>query len=315
MPVVERDLTNFTLPAFPFPPKSGSSLTHFTLVSSPNATYNHFTWTLSFPLANTYRILLTGPNRPQPPQDNVTLGYKAHPFKLVSLDIKRHTAVFAFPKSGRVDFDGAERRSRELRLDWSDQLVLSIWEGATESKSFSRLFGDVPVRSYALTEQGIMRHYNIDRSRLHLGLGERAAPLDLTGRSFQMHGTDAAMYDTYENDPLYKHTPFLISTPRGGGHRSSTYAIYHPTNSFAVWDVNRLADVPSTDFMTFTQDYGGLEEWVMVGKGVKEIVRTFAEIVGKPRLVGRDWLGYLGKSGCIWCVKMLMKSRFDHVSR
>jgi len=300
MPIVERDLTSFTLPPNLFPPKFNSSITHFTLISSPNSTYKDFTWTLTFPLPNTYRILLTAPNRPQSPQDNVILQYQPLPFKLVSLDLKRSNAVFSFPRPTQGELDGGGR-TRELHLDWSDHLVLSTWEispGQTaKTQTPTQLLCDVPVRSYALTEHGIMRHYSIDRNRLHLGLGERAAPLNLTGRSFQMHGTDAALYDAWESDPLYKHTPFLISTPRGGG---TTYAIYHPTNSNAQWDVNRLGDVPSTNFMTFTQDYGGLEEWVMVGKGVREVVRTFAEIVGRPRLVGRDWLGYLGQSRCLW---------------
>ena len=297
MPFVERDLTTFTLPSNIFPLKAGSSVTHFTLVSSPDATYKDFTWTLTFPLPNTYRLLLTGPDRPQPPQDNVILRHHPLSFKLVSLDQKRCIAVFAFPKPTRDELDGATGKTRELHLNWSNQLVLSTWETDTTLRpaKVSRLLSDVPVRSYALTEHGVLRHYSIDLARLHLGLGERAAPLDLTSRNFQLHGTDAAIYDTYDSDPLYKHTPFLISAPRGGAADSSTYAIYHPTNSGGQWDLHRLIDHPSTDFMTFTQDYGGLEEWVMVGKGVREVVRTFAEIVGKPKLVGRDWLGYLGE--------------------
>ncbi len=38
--------------------------------------------------------------------------------------------------------------------------------------------------------------------------------------------------------------------------------------------------------------FGGMGDG---GKGVKEVVRTFAEMVGRPKLVGRDWLGYLGE--------------------
>ena len=291
MPIVERDLTDFHLrsPA----PEAGTSIDNFTLVSSRRTIYKDFTWTLTFPLPNTHRVLLTGPDRPRPPQDNVILKYEPLTFKIISLDTDACTAVFAYPDSSRDDLDGSDK-TRELHLDWSDQIVLSSWEvDAASQSSPTRLLGDVPVRSYALTVHGIIRHYSIDRKRLHLGLGERAAPLDLTGRSFQMNGTNAGGYDAWESDPLYKHTPFLISAPRGDA--SSTYAVYHPTNSNAQWDVNRLGDVPSTRFMSYTQDYGGLEEWAMVGKGVKEVVRTFAEIVGKPRLVGRDWLGYLGE--------------------
>ncbi len=296
MPVVERDLTGFQLA--PLPPKAGSSLTSFTLVTAQNAVFKDFTYSLSFPLPNSYRVLLTSPDRPQPPHDNIILEAKPCSFKLNTLDAEKCTATFGLPSPGGDGFDGAKGKTRELRLDWSDSILLTVWENDASS-SPARLIGDLPGRSYALTEHGIVRHWWIERDNLHLGLGEKAAPIDLTGRSFQLHGTDGACYDTFESDPLYKHTPFLISTPRAtpdGKSLPSTYAIYHPTNSNAVWDLGRLHDDPWGYFKGFTQDWGGLEESVMVGKGVKEMVRTFAEIVGRPKLVGRDWLGYLGKS-------------------
>lgn len=144
-----------------------------------------------------------------------------------------------------------------------------------------------------------MRHWWVETDNLHLGLGEKTAPLDLSNRSFMNHGSDSAAYDAYQTDPLYKHTPYLISTPRPrseGEELPSTYAIYHPTNAGGEWNVRRLHDDPWGYFKSYTQDYGGLEEWVLVGKGVEQVVRTFAEVVGRPRLVGRDWLGYLGES-------------------
>lgn len=140
-----------------------------------------------------------------------------------------------------------------------------------------------------------MRHWWMERDNVHLGMGEKAGPLDLTGRSFQIHGSDSACYDAYEGDPLYKHTPFLVSSPRAvaGETSRSTYAIYHTSNSNALWDLGRHHDDPWGYFKTFTQDWGGLEEWYLFGKGVQQVTRTWAEIVGKPMLVGRDWLGYL----------------------
>jgi alpha-glucosidase (family GH31 glycosyl hydrolase) len=151
----------------------------------------------------------------------------------------------------------------------------------------------------ALTEHGMIRHWLLDRNRLHLGLGEKAAPIDLTGRSFSLHAADAAWYDAYRTDPLYKHTPFLISTPRPTEHfeQGITYAIAHGTNTMGTWDVGCEVDYPSGGLSKrFIQDWGGLEEWVMFGKGVEGVVKTFAELAGKPMLVGRDWLGYLGST-------------------
>ncbi|WVQ79018.1 hypothetical protein IAT38_001110 [Cryptococcus sp. DSM 104549] len=292
MGIIERELSGFQLP--PSPPKAGSSITSFTLVTpNSDAVFKDLTYTISFPLPNAYRILLSGPTRPQPIHDNVVLTSFPLSFKLLTLDPKSSSATFAFPSEGSAELDGAGRQ-RELHLTWGEHITLTTSEliGGTRT----RVVGDLPNRSYALTDKGIMRHWWVEPDNLHLGLGEKAAPLDLSNRSFHNHGSDSAAYDAYQTDPLYKHTPYLISTPKPtkeGEELVSTYAIYHPTNSGGVWDVRRLHDDPWGFFKCYTQDYGGLEEWVLFGKGVQEVVRTYGEIVGMPRLVGRDWLGYL----------------------
>jgi hypothetical protein len=219
-------------------------------------------------------------------------------FEVQELDAKACHAVFAFPAPAEnaAYFDETDVR-HELHLSWAEHVVLSVVETETDDTA-STLIEDLPGRSYALTEHGVVRHWRRPRSALHLA-GERGAPLDLTGRVFALHGTDAACYDAYDGDPLYKHTPFLICAsrpPADGSRMPSAHAIFHPTNAAGTWDVGRLRDDPWGYFRTYTQDYGGLEEWVLVGASVREVMRTFAEIAGRPRLVGRDWLGYLGET-------------------
>lgn len=110
-----------------------------------------------------------------------------------------------------------------------------------------------------------------------------------------------------------------MSSPRAKAGKSlpSTYAIYHATNSNALWDIGRHHDDPWGYFKTFTQDWGGLEEWYLLGKGVKQVTRTWAEVVGKPMLVGRDWLGYLasgmglGESVSDYLRAVLIEGRAD----
>ncbi|KIR27982.1 glicosidase, partial [Cryptococcus deuterogattii LA55] len=293
MPIVERELSGFQLI---ISPSIGDSITSFSLVSSAESIYKNFTYRISFPLPNVYRILLTGPDRTRPLQDNVVLAPSESKFKVIALDTAKCEATFDFPSPTSESLDGAERRRRQLHLSWKEHIILTTYETFLSTGQQFRLLGDLPNRSYALTEHGVMRHWWVETDNLHLGLGEKAAPLDLSNRSFMNHGSDSAAYDACQTDPLYKHTPYLISTPRPrseGEELPSTYAIYHPTNAGGEWNVRRLHDDPWGYFKSYTQDYGGLEEWVLVGKGVEQVVRTFAEVVGRPRLVGRDWLGYL----------------------
>jgi len=244
MSVVERDLTYLVLPSTLSSLAPGSELSSFSLESGPNTRFQGFEWKLEFPFPQAYRIILAGPDRPRPPHDNVHTPSKFCSFKILSLDRDKCRAVFAFPsptaQSALVSGLGDERL--ELRLYWNYQLFSEVWHVGNGDDKL--VLHDLRARSYALTEHGVIRHWSLDRTRLHLGLGEKAAPIDLTGRKFTLHATDAAWYDSYRTDPLYKHTPFLISTPRPteDGQVRLTYAIFHGTNSIATWDVGGEID-------------------------------------------------------------------------
>jgi len=43
----------------------------------------------------------------------------------------------------------------------------------------------------------------------------------------------------------------------------------------------------------YRQDFGGLAEYLIIGKTLKDVVRTYAELVGFPLLVPRWAFGYL----------------------
>ncbi len=82
----------------------------------------------------------------------------------------------------------------------------------------------------------------------------------------------------------------------------SPVAVYHATNSDGTWDVHHSLCDPWGYFTLYKQDFGGLEQFVLLGDGTsrkesetgaRELTRGLAELVGKPLLVPRDWLGYL----------------------
>lgn len=97
-------------------------------------------------------------------------------------------------------------------VDWTDAPVVSLYLDG-EQKPIHR---DLNFRSYAIDFEGISRYSAYKRGTLHVGLGEKAAPFDLSNRGFLLAATDSFGYDVYRTDPLYKHIPLIINvTPKG----------------------------------------------------------------------------------------------------
>lgn len=113
-------------------------------------------------------------------------------------------------------------------VDWSDAPVVSL-QLAGQEKPLHR---DLQFRSYAVDSTGIAHYTWYKRDTLHVGLGEKAAPMNLANRHFVLQVTDSFGYDCYRTDPLYKHIPLLINvTPEGvvamfsTSHSRGTYAV------------------------------------------------------------------------------------------
>ncbi|KAJ9092849.1 hypothetical protein QFC19_008573 [Naganishia cerealis] len=275
---------------------------------------------------------LTGPDRPAPPQTNLVKSS-------AELRVPLPSALNRDDSNKAIRFQLAD--GKQVILDYSSDICLQVTESLVDEDGDQQdkrlIFGTVPRRGYVLGEHGIIRYSRFIDGNIHVGLGEKGAPLDLTGRLFELTGTDAAAYDAYLTDPLYKHTPFLISvakpynTLKQGVIQPSSYAQYHTTNSDGTWDIHHKRSDPQGYFSRYSQDWGGLDEYIIFdspsgevqGKsnghsnghdfawklekevldrqrdtgnaytGLRYFTRTFSEMVGKPLLVPRDWLGYL----------------------
>ncbi|KAM0325935.1 hypothetical protein ACHAQA_007240 [Verticillium albo-atrum] len=150
------------------------------------------------------------------------------------------------------------------------------------------LFQDVPNRSYTVDGQGVAHYTRYNRGTLHVGLGEKAAPMNLSGRRFQLSATDSFGYDVHRTDPLYKNIPLLINaTPEG------CIATFSTTHARGEYSVGSEMDGMWGFYKVYRQDFGGLEEYVIVGKTLKDIVSTYASLAGYPLLVPRWAFGYL----------------------
>ncbi|CZT11350.1 probable alpha-glucosidase [Rhynchosporium agropyri] len=169
-------------------------------------------------------------------------------------------------------------------IDWSGPPLVSLQLDGQSTPIHS----DLDFRSYAVDATGIAHYTRYKRNTLHVGLGEKAAPMNLSNRNFLLSVTDCFGYDIYRTDPLYKHIPLLINaTPEG------CVGIFSTSHSRGTYAVGSEIDGMWGHFKVYRQDYGGLEEYLMVGKTIQDVVRIYADLVGYPLLVPRWAFGYI----------------------
>jgi alpha-glucosidase (family GH31 glycosyl hydrolase) len=169
-------------------------------------------------------------------------------------------------------------------VDWSGAPVVTIQLDGQEKP----VHKDLEFRSYAVDATGIAHYTRYKRDTLHVGLGEKAAPMNLANRGFILSATDCFGYDIYRTDPLYKHIPLLINaTPQG------CVGIFSTSHSRGTYNVGSEIDGLWGHFKVYRQDYGGLEEYIMVGKTIQDVVRIYADLLGYPMLVPRWAFGYI----------------------
>ncbi|KAM0426501.1 hypothetical protein ACHAPT_008192 [Fusarium lateritium] len=117
------------------------------------------------------------------------------------------------------------------------------------------LHQDLPHRAYVVNGGGVGHYSRYNRGTLHVGLGEKAAPMNLSGRRFQLSATDSFGYDVYKTDPLYKNIPLLINaTPRG------CVALFSASHARGEYSIGAEIDGMWGHYKVLRQDYGGLEE-------------------------------------------------------
>jgi alpha-glucosidase (family GH31 glycosyl hydrolase) len=168
-------------------------------------------------------------------------------------------------------------------IEWSKSPVVSLSYINSEP-----LYKDLPFRSYTIDGNGISHYTVYNKGTLHLGLGEKAAPMDLSNRSFTLSATDSFGYDVYRTDPLYKHIPLVINaTPNG------CVASFSTSHARGLYSVGAEMDGMWGPYKVYRQSYGGLEEYLIIGKTIQDVVKTYADLVGYPRLVPRWAFGYI----------------------
>jgi alpha-glucosidase (family GH31 glycosyl hydrolase) len=219
-----------------------------------------------------FRTTFTSPKHLLPP-------HRAAPVpERVSVDTSN--AVSSSDTSKSVTIDGVK-----ANVDWTTGLPLVSLTLPGHEKP---IHADLPHRSYVADGTGIAHYTRYNHGTLHLGLGEKPAPMDLSNRHFVLSATDCFGYDVHRTDPMYKHIPLLINaTPEG------CVGIFSTSHARGFYSVGSEMDGMWGRFKVYRQEFGGLEEYLLVGRTLKDVVRIYADLVGYPLLVPRWAFGYL----------------------
>jgi alpha-glucosidase len=148
---------------------------------------------------------------------------------------------------------------------------------------------DRPTQAYFLSNKtgalvhAMARHHD-DR---HYGLGDKAGPLDRTGRRFAIDAVDPCGFDAELSDPLYKMLPFFIVDGPAGAH-----GIFYDNLATGAVDLGCTIDNYHGLFRSYRADEGDLDYYVLAGPTVPDVTRRFSWLTGGQAFAPRWSLGF-----------------------
>ncbi|PNY25836.1 Alpha-glucosidase 2 [Tolypocladium capitatum] len=166
-------------------------------------------------------------------------------------------------------------------VEWRHTPVVSIYIG----KSAFPIHCDIPDVSYAVCGLGTSHHYSYYHGALHVGLGDESSSVDLSGQRFVVGAGDDGGGGP---DALRKRIPLVISlSPRG------CVGVFSTSYGQTTWSIGCEKQASGGSCSAVHQTYGGLEEYIIVGRTVEEVVSSYAQVVGFPPLIPRYMLGHI----------------------
>lgn len=158
------------------------------------------------------------------------------------------------------------------------------------SNGWQRILQDRPMAAYrVLPGRGQLHHAQTrPLNARHLGLGDKAGALDRTGGRFRCLQTDALGYNAETSDPLYKHTPWLIT----GNPVDGYCGLFYDTMSECVFDLGAEHSNYHDHYRTVESYETALVYYVVLGPRIKDIVPRYQRLVGKPHLQPRWASGF-----------------------
>ncbi|WP_083533222.1 glycoside hydrolase family 31 protein [Bosea sp. WAO] len=160
------------------------------------------------------------------------------------------------------------------------------WRREGEATSFLQ---DRTTQAYLISPRtGALAHFMArDYAERHYGLGDKAGPLDRTGRRFAIDAVDPCGFDAELSDPLYKMLPFFIVDGKAGAH-----GVFYDNLSTGSVDLGCTLDNYHGLFRSWKGDDGDLDYYVMAGPTVPDVVRRFSWLTGGQAFAPRWSFGF-----------------------
>lgn len=148
------------------------------------------------------------------------------------------------------------------------------WRRAGEARPFLR---DRATQAYMVSRRsGAFAHFmERHEDERHFGLGDKAGPLDRTGRRFAIDAVDPCGYDAELSDPLYKMLPFFVVDGGRGAH-----GVFYDNLALAEVDLGCTLDNYHDLFRSYRAEDGDLDYYVLAGPDVPAVTRRFSWLTG-----------------------------------
>ena len=160
------------------------------------------------------------------------------------------------------------------------------WHRTGESRAFLR---DRPTQAYFVSRKtGALQHVMArDEKERHYGVGDKAGPLDHTGRRFKIDAVDPCGFDAELSDPLYKMIPFVIVDGPAGAH-----GVFYDNLAIGEMDLGCTIDNYHGLFRSYSAQDGDLDFYVLAGPSVPDVVRRFSWLTGGQAFAPKWSLGF-----------------------
>ncbi|MBR0722368.1 TIM-barrel domain-containing protein [Bradyrhizobium manausense] len=160
------------------------------------------------------------------------------------------------------------------------------WRRAGDAQPFLR---DRPTQAYFISNKTPAIAHMMARhpDERHYGLGDKAGPLDRTGRRFAIDAVDPCGFDAELSDPLYKMLPFVIVDGPQGAH-----GIFYDNLATGSVDLGCTIDNYHGTFRSYHADDGDLDFYVLAGPTLHEVTRRFSWLTGGQAFAPRWSYGF-----------------------